>query len=159
MTTLSISSYIVSHDFSIMFLAYNRTESFTLGGEIQETNKEFGNNINQLMENDLFFNFMKPEDSIYESAKAIYFSLHVTNNEKDFENFKADEERIHVHITNIYMNNYSYDSFQIAEDYEFSADESNIIKIDNPSQKDKLIVSIYADKKEEAETLTIVVLY
>lgn len=158
MTVLKISSYIISHDYSIMFTAHNHNKNFD-DNRIQETNKEFANEIYQLMENDLFFNFMKPEDSIYETGKAIHFSLQATNNEENFKELKNDETRYNQHIIDIDIKNYNYDTFQIAEDYEFSADKSNIIHIDKPSQKENITISIYADKKEEASSVTVIILY
>lgn len=57
------------------------------------------------------------------------------------------------------MKNYDYNTFQIAKDYEFSSYTSNTIHIDKPSQKENITISIYADKKEEASSVTVIILY
>lgn len=157
MANLKINSYITSHDFSIMFLAWNK-ESYD-DNRIDEVDKNYPNNIYQVMENDIFFNFMKPEDSIYETAKAVHFSLQVTNEKDVFEEAGKDATRLYEHIIDLDMKNYDFDTFQIAEDYEFASYDSNIIQIDEPSQNEFIKISVYADKKEEATSITINVLY
>lgn len=157
MTTFKISSYIISHDFSVMFLAYSKDN---YGDErIKEINREYSNNINQFMENDIFFNFMKFENDIYETAKAVSFSLQVTDEKDVFEEASEEAGRLDEHIIDLDMKNYGFDTFQIAEDYEFSAGDSKIIQIDQSSQSEFIKISVYADKKEEANSITINILY
>lgn len=157
MANLKINSYITSHDFSIMFLAWNNKNAND--NRVENTNKHYSNNIYQVMENDIFFNFMKPEDSIYETAKAVYFSLQVTNEKDVFESANKEASRLYEHIIDLDMKNYDFDTFQIAEDYEFASCDSNIIQIDEPSQSEFIKITVYADKKEEATSITINVLY
>lgn len=157
MANLKINSYITSHDFSIMFLAWNK-ESYD-DNRIDEVDKHYSNDVDQFRENDIFFNFMKPEDVLQETGEQIYFSLQVTNEEGVFEEAGKDATRLYEHIIDLDMKNYDFDTFQIAQDYEDASYDSNIIQIDEPSQNEFIKISVYADKKEEATSITINVLY
>lgn len=164
MTNLKISGYITSHETHVLFLAFNNDNPFPEDSNSSSSDESWldidgidENNFCETKCRDIFFNFMKPEDSIYETGKAVYFSLQVVDNEEIIEKSKQLANRLKQHIIDIKMINKDYDTFQIAEDYEFSADDCNIIQLSEPSQKEFLNISVYADKKEDATSIEIIV--